>query len=133
MIFIFPWKVLELCHNKDEHHGQDEMHHGNCADGMMDDHESGDSSEIKEQGQSGFSFRGTSCTTIAAAVDSYNPGQALQVPGIQQLAVLVILFDWLSNTPEYQQAVYPAPEFLINQVRPPLLTPFAVPQSFPSA
>jgi hypothetical protein len=129
-ISIFPWEALDLCPNKNGHHSEDEMHHGNCADGMMDDHESGDSSEIKEQAQTGFSFRGPSCTTIAPAVDSYNTGQALQAPAIQQLAVLVILFDWLSNAPEYQQAFYPAPEFLNKSGPPATVNPLRGPPIF---
>lgn len=47
MISIFPWEVLALCPNMDGHHSGEEMHHGNCADGMMDEHDEEESFENK--------------------------------------------------------------------------------------
>jgi hypothetical protein len=124
---ILPWEALELCPNKNGHHAQDEMHHGNCADGMMDDHESGQSSDSKNEMQARLVIKGPSCTSIAPAVDSYNASQFHLKSDFQQLAVLVVLFEWLSRTPSYQKEFYPAPEFLNKSGPPPTVNPLRGP------
>lgn len=115
-ISIFPWEVLELCPNKDGHHDPEEMHHGNCAEGMMDDHGADESSESIFL--SDHILQGTSCTTMAPAVDSYNAGQSLLKPSLQQVAVLAVVFELLNKPSDYQQPNYPVPEFL-NKSSPP--------------
>lgn len=129
-ISIFPWEVLELCPNKDGHHAQDEMHHGNCAEGMMDDHTSELPSEHKDEIEAGFVFNGPSCTTVAPAVDSYNGGHFFKMTDNQQMAVLLVLFEWIRNEPAYQQEFYPAPEFRNKSGPPSAVNPLRGPPIF---
>jgi hypothetical protein len=125
---ILPWEALELCPYKNGHHAQDEeMHHGNCADGMMNDHKSGEPSEPNDEVQARLFFKGPSCTSIAPAVDSYNASQYLHTLDFQQVAVLLVLSEWLSRTPSYQKEFYPAPEFLNKSGPPPTVNPLRGP------
>jgi hypothetical protein len=132
VISIFPWEALELCPNKNGHHGQDEMHHGNCADGMMGGHKSDgySDSEHKDEMQARFRFQGPSCTAVAPAVDSYNANSGFHAPSLQQVAILAVLFEWLSNNSFYQKEFYPAPEFLNKSGPPATVNPLRGPPIF---
>jgi hypothetical protein len=101
------------------------MHHGNCADGMMENHGADTSSEPEML--SGDILQGPSCTAVAPAVDSYNANPSFHAPSLQQVVILAVLFEWLSNKSFYQKEFYPAPEFLNKSGPPPAVNPLRGP------
>lgn len=124
-ISIFPWEALELCPNNNGHHANDEMHHGDCADGMMDDHGSGEGSEDVMVAE--LTLQSLSCSSMSPDVDSYNVSYSFQTTDINELAVLVILLECLNTTSSYQKEFFPKPEFLNKSGSPPAVNPLRGP------
>lgn len=126
-ISIFPWEGLKLCPNKNGHHAQEEMHHGNCADGMMEGDSSEEPSEAEDKIRGGFAYKSPSCTSITAGVDSYTGSPSFYKVNIQQLAVLTVLLEWLGRPAVSKQELYPAPEFRNKSGPPSVINPLRGP------
>lgn len=119
-VALLLWAALDLCPNRNNHHAGDEMHHGNCADGMMDDQQNADQTPYEMSGSyASLSYQAPACTAVSPAVDDYSTSQNLKAPTLQQLVVLAVLFELAGIDLSSAQTFLPAPDFL-NKSGPPL-------------
>jgi hypothetical protein len=125
-ISIFPWEVLELCPNANGHHA-DEMHHGDCTDGMMNNHEPDEAPKDTKIAQADLTLKSLSCTGISPDIDSYNVIYSFKSADFNALAVVAILLECLDNTGSHQKTFYPEPDFLNNSGSPPAVNPLRGP------
>lgn len=67
---------------------------------------------------------------MAPDVDAYKAGPPLIKPGLQQLAILVVLFEWLGKPAVFKQEFYPTPEFRNKSGPPVAINPLRGPPIF---
>jgi hypothetical protein len=115
---LFPWQLMAFCPSHYEVH---EEHHGNCADGIMENDGGGTT-----ENEGPILGMPDECYTFSIATEDFQQNQILTKVNNQQLALTIAFFQLLSI--EVQEQPFPklpdqknnsSPPFEINTFRGP--------------